>query len=145
MSNKVDTGLMGSIIRLWIKFAHAEKYFSSKLISLKERFIVVRNVFINIGHDQVVLSMFWLKRILPVLKKVRNLGIKDFLKRKPLNGKETMSGMMACMTGLKDNLANQKSVRYVGQLIQRYFSGPIKTINIKENYQIINVCVLSAM
>ncbi len=82
---RVDTGFMGSIIKLWIKYAHVEKPFSSKLISFIERSTVVKNAFINIMAGKVVLNINWLRKIQLLLRKVTNHGIQDLQERVSVN------------------------------------------------------------
>lgn len=141
-TRKLDNGFIGSTLDLWIKHAHAERFFMLNLIFLIERSIAVKYVFINTMEGKVGLNIKSLRKTQLLLKKVKNHGTKGLILTKELaTGKVIMLGMTLCMIGYKLNLVNQNIVSYVKELTKKYIIGPTKATSIRETYQIGNVCV----
>jgi hypothetical protein len=137
---KFDTGFMDSIINLWKKYALVGKSFLSNLILSIEKNIAQKFATINIMVEERGSNISWLNIILPLLKEDINLGILVWIwEKKPLIGKAITLVMTHFMIGYKQNLENQKCVKYVEQQQRKDMIGQIKVASTNVIYQTGNV------
>jgi hypothetical protein len=150
MKRLLAYGTVGAIIESWIKYAHAVKLSLSKFGFLKGRSIVVRNVFTNICHIAVAISVYSKRLTQLGTKKVallslreqkglrkqhqealrrgnafqsrRSLTLKTLKENVTLIGKEIRWGIMHFIVGLKERWVSQKHV-YRAELKREDWNG----------------------